>query len=123
MRCTMTGQHSYIICVRVCVGLPAQELARHEEKVLLLEGGHQRAQEQLAERVAEVVRAEQIQRRLHADLRRVQQSLESSEQELHDCRCTSNTHTDTLSVGEHRRDVRADSDESHIRMNSVPHVL
>ncbi|XP_053491032.1 early endosome antigen 1 isoform X4 [Ictalurus furcatus] len=64
----------------------AQELARHEEKVLLLEGGHQRAQEQLAERVAEVVRAEQIQRRLHADLRRVQQRLESSEQELHDCR-------------------------------------
>lgn len=90
--------------VRVCVGLPAQDLARQEEKVLLLEGGHQRAQEQLAERVAEVVRAEQTQRRLHAELRRVQQQLESSEQELQDCRYTSNTH----SLSEYRHEISAD---------------
>ncbi|KAL7854805.1 hypothetical protein SRHO_G00169950, partial [Serrasalmus rhombeus] len=64
----------------------AQELARQEEKVLLLEGGQQRAQEQLAERVAEVVRAEQCQRRLQAELRRLQQRLDSTEQELQDCR-------------------------------------
>lgn len=77
----------------VCVGISVQELARHEEKVLLLEGGHQRAQEQLAVRVAEVVRAEQTQRRLHAELSRVQQRLESSEQELQDCKYVSDTHS------------------------------
>lgn len=88
----------------VCIDLPAQELARHEEKVLLLEGGHQRVQEQLAERVAEVVRAEQTQRRLHAELRSVQQRLESNEQELQDCRYTMHTHT----LGDYQRQVSAD---------------
>lgn len=80
----------FVFSVGVWFGPPAQELARQEEKVLLLEGGNQGAQEQLAERVAEVVRAEQTQRRLHAELGRVRQRLESSEQELQDCRFTSN---------------------------------
>ncbi|XP_028811809.1 polyamine-modulated factor 1-binding protein 1 isoform X2 [Denticeps clupeoides] len=64
----------------------AQTLARQEEKSVLLEGGQQRAHEQLAERVAEVVRAEQTQRKLQAELRTLKQRLDSTEEERRTCR-------------------------------------
>lgn len=68
------------VCLNMCSA--AQELAREQEKGVLLEGGQQRAQEQLAERVAEVVRAEQAQRRQQAELRRLKERLDSTEAEL-----------------------------------------
>ncbi|CAB1339426.1 unnamed protein product, partial [Coregonus sp. 'balchen'] len=60
----------------------SQELARQEEKVLLVEGGQHRAQQHLAERVAEVVRAEQAQRTLQAELRTLKERLRTTEHEL-----------------------------------------
>ena len=69
-----------MLCVCVCVS--AQELARQEEKVLLVEGGQHRAQEHLAERVAEGVRAEQAQRKLQAELRTLKERLRTTEHEL-----------------------------------------
>ncbi|XP_067257321.1 polyamine-modulated factor 1-binding protein 1 [Chanodichthys erythropterus] len=64
----------------------AQELTRQQEKVQLFEGGQRLAQEQLSERVVEVVRAEKAQRRLQAELKRITDSLENSQQELQDSR-------------------------------------
>ncbi|XP_077057955.1 uncharacterized protein pmfbp1 isoform X3 [Siphateles boraxobius] len=63
-----------------------QELLRQQEKVQMLEGGQHLAQEQLSERVAEVVRAEKAQRRLQAELKRITDSLENTQQELQDSR-------------------------------------
>ncbi|XDV17496.1 hypothetical protein PO909_023344 [Leuciscus waleckii] len=63
-----------------------QELTRQQEKVQMLEGGQHLAQEQLSERVAEVVRAEKAQRRLQAELKRITDSLENTQQELQDSR-------------------------------------
>lgn len=77
----------------MCVDISAQELARHEEKILLLEGGQQQAQEQLAERAAEVVRAERTQRKLHAELKRLQERLKSTEEELQHHRYTKTSKT------------------------------
>uniref|UniRef100_A0A8C2BNB4 Polyamine-modulated factor 1-binding protein 1 n=1 Tax=Cyprinus carpio TaxID=7962 RepID=A0A8C2BNB4_CYPCA len=64
----------------------AQELMRQQEKEQLLERGQRLAQEQLSERVAEVVRAEKAQRRLQAELKRITESLESTQLELQDSR-------------------------------------
>lgn len=63
-----------------------QELTRQQEKVQMLEGGQHLAQKQLSERVAEVVRAEKAQRRLQAELKRITDSLENTQQELQDSR-------------------------------------
>lgn len=71
-----------MLCVYVCVCVSAQELARQEEKVLLVEAGQHRTQEHLAERVAEVVRAEQAQRKLQAELRTLKERLHTTEHEL-----------------------------------------
>uniref|UniRef100_A0A8C2KLP4 Polyamine-modulated factor 1-binding protein 1 n=1 Tax=Cyprinus carpio TaxID=7962 RepID=A0A8C2KLP4_CYPCA len=62
----------------------AQELMRQQEKEQLLERGQRLAQEQLSERVAEVVLAEKAQRRLQAELKRITESLESTQLELQD---------------------------------------
>lgn len=70
-----------MLCVYVCVCVSAQELARQEEKVLLVEAGQHRTQEHLAERVAEVVRAEQAQRKLQAELRTLKERLRTTEHE------------------------------------------
>lgn len=70
----------------ICVCVSAQELTRQQEKVQLLEGGQRLVQEQLSERVAEVVRAEKAQRRLQAELKRITDSLENTQQELQDSR-------------------------------------
>ncbi|XP_010901561.3 golgin subfamily A member 4 isoform X2 [Esox lucius] len=64
----------------------AQELARQEEKVLLAEGRQHRAREHLAERVAELVRVEQGQRRQQAELHTLKDKLHTTEQELHGSR-------------------------------------
>lgn len=72
------------MCVCVCVS--GQELTRQQEKVQMLEGGQHLAQEQMSERVAEVVRAEKAQRRLQAELKRITDSLENTQQELQDSR-------------------------------------
>ncbi|XP_042584582.1 trichohyalin-like isoform X2 [Cyprinus carpio] len=64
----------------------AQELMRQQEKEQLLERGQRLAQEQLSERVAEVVLAEKAQRRLQAELKRITESLESTQLELQDSR-------------------------------------
>ncbi|XP_039547249.1 trichohyalin-like [Pimephales promelas] len=63
-----------------------QELTRQQERVQMLEGGQHLAQEQLSERVAEVVRAEKAQRRLQADLKGITDSLENTQKELQDSR-------------------------------------
>lgn len=68
----------------VCV--LAQELTRHQERSQLLERGQRAAQDQLSERVAEVVRGEKAQRRLQAELKRLTDKLESDEKELQDSR-------------------------------------
>ncbi|XP_059394376.1 trichohyalin isoform X4 [Carassius carassius] len=64
----------------------AQELARQQEKEQLLERGQRLAQEQLSERVKEVVLAEKAQRRLQEELKRITESLESTQLELQDSR-------------------------------------
>ncbi|XP_055069117.2 uncharacterized protein pmfbp1 isoform X4 [Misgurnus anguillicaudatus] len=64
----------------------AQELARQQERSELLERGQRVAQEQLTERVTEVVRGEKTQRRLQAELRRLTDKVENLEKELQDSR-------------------------------------
>ncbi|KAI7814060.1 putative polyamine-modulated factor 1-binding protein 1 [Triplophysa rosa] len=64
----------------------AKELARHQERSQLLERGQRVAQEQLSERVAEVVQGEKAQRRLQAELKRLTDKLESDEKQLQDSR-------------------------------------
>ncbi|XP_071381222.1 polyamine-modulated factor 1-binding protein 1 [Centroberyx affinis] len=72
---------------RDCCRDTAQKLARQEERALLLQGGQQQAQEQLAQRVAEVVKAEQAQRKLQAELQRLKEKLHTTEHELQSYRC------------------------------------
>ncbi|KAL4630269.1 polyamine-modulated factor 1-binding protein 1 isoform X3 [Arapaima gigas] len=60
----------------------AQDLARQEEKVLLVEAGQQWAEEQLGQRVAELVRAEQAQRKLQTELRGLQEQLDVAQHQV-----------------------------------------
>ncbi|XP_016106076.1 early endosome antigen 1-like [Sinocyclocheilus grahami] len=57
-----------------------------QEKEQLLERGQRLAQEQLSERVTEVMQAEKAQRSLQAELKRITESLESTQLELQDSR-------------------------------------
>ncbi|XP_056316773.1 LOW QUALITY PROTEIN: centrosome-associated protein CEP250 [Danio aesculapii] len=63
-----------------------QELMRQQEKLQLLEGGQRLTQDQLSERVAELLRAEKAHGKLQAELKRTSDSLENTQQELQDSR-------------------------------------
>lgn len=73
----------------------AQELAHHEEKLVILEQSLASTQEQLSQRVADVVRLEQGTRKLQTELKTLKERCDSYEDEIHDQKET---------IGEFRRD-------------------
>lgn len=63
-----------------------QALAGQEEKTLLVESALQSAQEQLSERVAEVVRQEQQARKMESEMRTLKERVNASDEEVEQCR-------------------------------------